>query len=103
MPPRWASLLGPNCLLIEYGSGASTKTRLLLDHLPDPAAYVPVDIALEQLQESSGAWRGTIPVWTSARSAPTSPGISTCHPWMAPVQRRVVYFPGSTIGNLTPA
>src|SRR5690242_7016288 len=35
---RW---LGPRCLLIEYGSGSSTKTRLLLDRMDDPAGYVP--------------------------------------------------------------
>ena len=32
-----AGLLGRRCLLVEYGSGSSTKTRLLLDHLVDPA------------------------------------------------------------------
>src|SRR5947209_17695246 len=37
-----ARLLGPRCLLIEYGSGSSLKTRLLLDRLRDPAGYVPV-------------------------------------------------------------
>src|SRR5262245_22880713 len=34
-----ARLLGERCLLIEYGSGSSAKTRLLLDHLGDPAGY----------------------------------------------------------------
>src|SRR5438309_9769046 len=36
-----AALLGPDCLLIEYGSGSGVKTRLLLDRLERPAAYVP--------------------------------------------------------------
>src|ERR1700743_1646262 len=40
-----ARRIGPNALLVELGSGASTKTRLLLDQLPDLAAYVPVDIS----------------------------------------------------------
>src|ERR687884_2015983 len=48
-----AARLGPGCLLIEYGSGSSTKTRLLLDHLDRPAGYVPIDIAREQLQQST--------------------------------------------------
>ena len=39
------TLLGPRCLLIEYGSGSSTKTRLLLDALEEPAGYVPIDIS----------------------------------------------------------
>jgi uncharacterized SAM-dependent methyltransferase len=44
-----ANLFGPRCVLIEYGSGSSRKTRLLLDRLLDPAAYVPVDISAEHL------------------------------------------------------
>ena len=47
-----ASLLGPNCLLIEYGSGSSTKTRKLLDSLHSAAGYVPIDISKEQLMRS---------------------------------------------------
>ena len=38
-------LLGPAVLLIEYGSGSGVKTRILLDHLHQPAAYVPIDIS----------------------------------------------------------
>ena len=48
-----ASVIGPRCLLIEYGSGSSLKTRLLLDHLEDPAGYVPVDISREHLLEAA--------------------------------------------------
>src|ERR1051326_4686703 len=40
-----AAYCGRGCLLVELGSGSSTKTRLLLDHLYCPAAYVPVDIS----------------------------------------------------------
>src|SRR5438445_11697697 len=47
------ALLGPHCLLIEYGSGSSTKTRMLLDALQDPAGYVPIDIAKEQLRSAA--------------------------------------------------
>ena len=39
-----AAQIGPGVRLVEYGSGTSTKTRILLDHLDAPAAYVPVDI-----------------------------------------------------------
>src|SRR5215469_9761262 len=39
------ALLGPECRLVELGSGSNLKTRILLDHLRAPAAYVPVDIA----------------------------------------------------------
>ena len=39
------ALFGPECRLVEFGSGSNAKTRILLDHLHAPAAYVPVDIA----------------------------------------------------------
>src|SRR5258708_20682353 len=39
-----ASLLGPNSLLIEYATGSSTKVRMLLDALQNPACYVPINI-----------------------------------------------------------
>src|SRR5262249_33305880 len=48
-----AELFGPRCVLVEYGSGSSRKTRLLLDRLRDPAAYVPVDISAEHLLASA--------------------------------------------------
>ena len=96
-----AASLGPRCLLIEYGSGSSCKTRLLIDHLIDPAGYVPVDIARRQLTESSQSleqdypWLTIRPLcadFTRALNVPANPA-----------DRRVVYFPGSTIGNLAPA
>ena len=48
-----AARVGPECLLIEYGSGNSQKTRILLDNLERPAGYVPIDISEEQLRESA--------------------------------------------------
>src|SRR5271168_4820940 len=50
-----AQLLGPRCLLIEYGSGSSLKTRRLLDRLRDPAGYVPMDVSGEHLRRSARA------------------------------------------------
>ncbi len=93
------SLLGPNCLLIEYGSGSSTKVRMLLDALEDPTGYVPIDIAKEHLLHSAASLAlaypelEVLPVcadYTSDFELPL-PG--------KPVLRRVAYFPGSTIGN----
>ena len=51
--PMMADGLGTRCLLIEYGSGSSAKTRLLLDHLPDPAGYIPIDVSGEHLDRSA--------------------------------------------------
>ncbi len=97
--PEIAALLGPNCLLIEYGSGSSTKTRLLLDALRDPAGYVPIDISKELLLHSAADLTQTYPGlevlpvcadYTSNFELPVP---------NKPVARRVAYFPGSTIGN----
>lgn len=96
-----ANLLGRECLLIEYGSGSTCKTRLLLNQIAEPAGYVPIDIAREQLQESSEAL---------AREYPNLPVRPLCADFTGDIElprnaagkRKVVYFPGSTIGNLTP-
>src|SRR5262249_36271151 len=64
-----AALLGPHCLLIEYGSGSSLKTPLLLQRLQDPAGYVPVDISGDHLHGAAAAladrfrWLEVHPVW----------------------------------------
>jgi dimethylhistidine N-methyltransferase len=98
-----ATTLGPECLLIEYGSGSSVKTRLLLDRLEAPAAYVPVDISREHLLRAASA--------LSARH-PDLPVLPVCADFTRPFElpplpraprRRAAYFPGSTIGNFAPA
>jgi dimethylhistidine N-methyltransferase len=97
-----AGLLGPRCLLLEYGSGSSTKTRLLLDRLLDPAGYVPIDVSGEHLLRSAraiaDAYRGleVLPLCADFTRPVVLP-----EPLLRPA-RRVVFFPGSTIGNFTP-
>lgn len=97
-----ADLIGPRCLLIEYGSGSSTKTRLLLDQLREPAGYVPIDISEAFLRDSARALREQYPQLTVL---PICADFTEPHTLSLPAiraARRVVYFPGSTIGNLTP-
>ena len=53
--PAMARLIGPECQVIEYGSGSSIKSLLLLDALASPVSYVPVDICRSMLEESSRA------------------------------------------------
>ena len=48
-----AAHMGPHCRLIEFGSGASQKVRILLEALDRPAAYVPVDISREHLRDAA--------------------------------------------------
>ncbi|MFC2018805.1 L-histidine N(alpha)-methyltransferase [Chloroflexota bacterium] len=95
-------LIGLGVLLIEYGSGSSDKTRILLDHLKGLAAYVPIDICREQLLRVSAeltlAYAGleVLPVCADYTSSFELPSPER------PSERRVVYFPGSTIGNFDP-
>ncbi len=93
------SLLGPNCLLIEYGSGSSTKTRKLLDALPNLAGYMPIDISKEQLLRSVASLAIAYP---ELEVLPVCADYSSDFELPSPtktVLRRVAYFPGSTIGN----
>ena len=48
-----ARLAGPGCALVEYGSGSSVKTRLLLDAMVDLHAYVPIDISRQHLDATA--------------------------------------------------
>lgn len=97
-----ADCIGAGVRLVEYGSGSSTKTRILLDHLEDPVAYVPVDISREHLLSTSAALRDDYP---DLEVLPVHADF-TCD-FALPTPSRepthsAVYFPGSTIGNFTP-
>jgi len=97
-----ASQLGPNLELIGLGTGAGTKTRILIEALDKPAAYIPVDISEKQLRKSSMLFRKIFPDLEI---------LPVCADYLQPVvlpsprhkaARNVVYFPGSTIGNFEP-
>ncbi len=95
-----ARFAGRGCALIEYGSGESLKTRLLLRALR-PAAYLPIDISEPALQRAARSLERKFP-WL--RIEPVNGDFSRPLeiPALRPRTRRVAYFPGSTIGNLTP-
>ena len=97
-----AELCGEHTALIEYGSGAGVKVRLLLDELRNPAAYVPVDISMEQLTAVAAERARQYP---HLRGAPVFADYTTRFslPPLPDDTRRVAFFPGSTIGNLHPA
>jgi dimethylhistidine N-methyltransferase len=97
-----AGLLGPRCLLVEYGSGSSTKTRLLLDRLLDPAGYVPIDVSGDHLLRSARSIADAYPgLEVLPLCADFTRPVVLPEPRLRPA-RRVAYFPGSTIGNFTP-
>ena len=96
-----AELVGPQASLIEFGSGSSLKTRILLENLHDLAAYVPVDISEELLLESAANLRDDFPdVEILPVVADFTRSFALPEPAIMPV-RNIVYFPGSTIGNFT--
>jgi len=94
-----AELLESRVLLIEYGCGNCAKTRVLLDHLLEPAAFIPVDISREQLLRTAKELVSeypnleVLPVCADYTSGFELPSVKQ------PSYRRVIYFPGSTIGN----
>jgi dimethylhistidine N-methyltransferase len=97
-----AELLGPRCLLIEYGSGSGLKTRLLLDHLLEPAAYLPIDISPGPLLAAA---RAVVAAYPALEVLPVCADYTADYPLPRPrahAARRAVFFPGSTIGNFTP-
>ncbi len=96
-----AGYVGPGRAVVEFGSGSSAKTPLLLRAIA-PAAYVPIDISAEFLADSA------------ASLAAATPGLPV-HPLAGDFTRpltlpdavaalpKLGFFPGSTLGNCTPA
>ena len=96
-----AALVGRQASLIEYGSGSSLKTRILLEHLEDLAAYVPVDISEDHLLASAAELSKDFPdIEILPVVADFTKHFELPDPAVMPV-RNIVYFPGSTIGNFT--
>ncbi len=94
-----AALIGPQASLIEYGSGSSRKTRVLLEHLNDQSVYVPVDISEEHLLASAKEIRAEFPhLEVLPVVADFTKRFQLPDPTVMPL-RNIVYFPGSTIGN----
>lgn len=95
-------LLGPRWELVELGSGSSRKVRILLDSASGDGTYVPIDISREHL------------IVSAEEIAAAYPGIrvvAVCADYtdrfdldrLDSGARRIIFFPGSTIGNLEPA
>jgi dimethylhistidine N-methyltransferase len=94
-----ADLIGKQASLIEFGSGSSRKTPVLLQHLHDLAVYVPVDISADHLLESADRLRQAFPeLEILPVVADFTRPFQLPEPTIMPL-RNIVYFPGSTIGN----
>ncbi|HEY3813637.1 MAG TPA: ergothioneine biosynthesis protein EgtB [Caulobacteraceae bacterium] len=99
--PDLSAQIPDGAVLVEFGSGASAKTRLVLDAAPQLAAYVPVDISVEALNEAAERIRNAYPGLEVAPLAGDFTQPLTL-PEAARGRPRVGFFPGSTIGNFTP-
>jgi dimethylhistidine N-methyltransferase len=97
-----AKLITPGSALVEFGSGSSKKARILLAAAPPLAAYVPVDICGEMIEQEAIDLRPDFP---HVKVLPVTADI--CFPFELPPEakaapERVGFFPGSTIGNFEP-
>ena len=99
--PDWAARFGPGSVLVEFGSGASEKTRILLDAGVDLAAYVPIDISPDALGEAAERIAEAYPRLTVAPLVSDFLHLEALPAGAGP-GRRIGFFPGSTIGNLDP-
>jgi len=96
-----ASLVPEGAALVEFGSGSNAKIRLLLEAAPQIAAYVPVDISAEYLEEQAQELRRDFP---KLKIFPVAADFTKRFELPAKVRAmpRVGFFPGSTIGNFEP-
>jgi dimethylhistidine N-methyltransferase len=101
--PEISESIGANAALIGFGTGAGIKTRMLLEQLQNPIAYIPVDISKQRLIDSAVEL---------SRAMPALEILPVCADYLQELQlprplrkpdHVAVYFPGSTIGNLEPA
>ncbi len=100
--PEMVHLIGPDATIIEFGTGAGLKTKLLLEGLEHPHTYIPIDISPEQLKAATAHLAASFPdleVHPIVADYTTSIEL----PRVSSGGRSVVFFPGSTIGNFTPA
>jgi L-histidine Nalpha-methyltransferase len=97
-----ANLVGPHAQVIEFGAGSTLKVRLLLDHLIEPVAYVPVDISADYLVKQAEELARDYPELDVQPVCAdfTQPFKLPAH--RIPPDRNLVFFPGSTIGNFSP-
>ena len=96
--PAVASMFPPGAALIEFGSGSSRKARILLGAAATVAAYIPVDISGDFLQQDLAQLERDLPrlivhpLVADFTKPYAIPGELATLP-------RIGFFPGSTIGN----
>lgn len=100
--PQLSAEIPADAVLVEFGSGASAKTRILLDAAPQIATYVPIDISAPALEAAAASLDADYPrlkvrpVVGDFTRPLVLPGDINGAP-------KVGFFPGSTLGNFRPA
>jgi dimethylhistidine N-methyltransferase len=97
-----AKLVPSGAALVEFGSGSSKKARIMLRAAPKLAAYVPVDICGEMIEQEAIELRPDFP---GLKVLPVTADITQAFELPEPAKAaplRVGFFPGSTIGNFEP-
>lgn len=97
-----AAATAPRSVLVEFGSGSSRKTEILISALSDLGAYVPIDVSRSALDDAALRLR---------RRFPTLQVFPVEGDFLSPLtlprhldaQPRLGFFPGSTIGNFAPS
>ena len=101
--PEIAQLAGSQTVVVEYGCGSSLKIRALLDNLDEPAEYLAIDISREHLdqvvEDIAGEYDqirvgGVCADFSADLELPDEAGLNG--------ERKLGFFPGSTIGNMSP-
>ncbi|MDK1081901.1 MAG: L-histidine N(alpha)-methyltransferase [Anaerolineae bacterium] len=95
--------IGSNALLVEYGSGDSKKTELLLNNIDNLAAYVPIDISGIHLTKITKSLKERYPDFCIVPLIADYTLTFELPEVESPYSHKVAYFPGSTIGNFYPA
>jgi dimethylhistidine N-methyltransferase len=95
-----AALTGTNRVLIEPGAGSAVKVRLLLDALK-PSAFIPMDISFDHLRTAAIGLSEDYP-WLHVHAACVDYTHSLPIPDVVPDEPRLIFFPGSSIGNFEP-
>ncbi len=103
-----ATIIGEKALLLEPGAGSVKKIGMLLEKLVNPVGFVPMDISQEILQESSEILSQQFPhmsidpIVIDFLNKEQIHKIFSTLPVQPLVNKRVIFFPGSTIGNFDP-
>src|SRR2546428_9957631 len=100
--PALAGFVADGAALVEFGSGASAKTRLILDASPQIDLYVPIDISEAALSRAARAIKAD---YRSLKVMPLAGDFPRALQLPSAVRSRPIvgFFPGSTIGNFQPA